>query len=221
MAKPPPPRRDPWLDIPAEDYEGHMGVVGQLPLLARLLGELVGRLRPRRLALPGCATGGGLEHVDPAVTRVVAAVDLNPRYLRILRRRHGRRLGSTLVTVCADLRRPCLDGGRFDLVHAALLFEYLPPAPLLATLAGWLAPGGVLAVVVQLESERSAPVSDTPFTSLRSLGGVMRLVPPGELERAARAAGLSPTESWREPLPRGKAFRVELYRRSGVTAPRA
>ena len=54
-----------WRDVPAAAYDGHMGhpAVDQSRLLADLLDELVGRLRPTRLLIPGVATGNGLERL--------------------------------------------------------------------------------------------------------------------------------------------------------------
>lgn len=63
--------RNPWLEIPAADYVGHMvgPEVGQLPVLSRLLREALEQFRPHDLLLLGCSTGNGLAHVDPTVTR--------------------------------------------------------------------------------------------------------------------------------------------------------
>ena len=65
---------NPWLAIPAADCEGPEGV-GQLAILANLLGQ---ELQPKRVLALGCATGNGFEKVDPAVTKHLMGVDLNP-----------------------------------------------------------------------------------------------------------------------------------------------
>lgn len=203
----------PWLDIPASDYEGHMGLdsVRQLQALSQLFAEVLAEVRPRRVAVPGCTTGNGFEHLDPGSTELLLALNLNPEYLRVARRRFAHRLPG-LVTVQADLRRPPVLPHAFDLVHCALVLEYLEPAPLLAEQARWLAPGGVLSVVLQLPSATSAPVSDTPYPSLRSLEPLMLLVPPELVDRVARASGLQALSAREVPLPRGKAFWVGCYR---------
>ena len=200
---------NPWLNIPAADYEGHMGspAVGQLAFLADIFRERYDRLRPARLLVAGCTTGNGLEHVDPAVTRRVAGVDLNPEYLRILRERHGARLDG-LETICADLGDCDFAPSAFDWIHCALLFEYLVPGPALARLATWLTPGGVLTAVLQLADDALPAISATPYGSLRRLDGFMRLVAPGDFRAAAAAAGLAPREETIERLPSGKRFLV-------------
>jgi SAM-dependent methyltransferase len=215
------PDPNPWLGISAADYEGHMGddSVLQLQALGQLFAEVVDAVRPRRLALPGCTTGNGLERLAPEACELVLAVDLNPEYVRTLRRRFARRLPG-LVTVLADLDRFALSPGSFDLVHCALLLEYLEPAAATAEMARWLAPGGVLSVVLQLPSGSSGPVSDTPYVSLKALAPILRLVPPAELDRLATAVGLTPEQAWRVHLPRGKAFQVALYRRRQSTTER-
>jgi hypothetical protein len=80
---------DPWLAIPAAEYEGHLGPEGadQLAPLGRIFAELYGESRPERLAILGCATGNGLEQVDPRITSRVVGVDLHPGYLEVARRR--------------------------------------------------------------------------------------------------------------------------------------
>jgi len=201
---------NPWLEIPADDYEGHMAQVGQLQALDRILAEVLAEVRPARLALPGCTTGNGLEHVDSDVTELVLGIDLNPRYLRTLQRRFGALRGLHLL--CADLARCSFRPAVFDLVHAALLLEYVDPGAVVPEMARWLRPGGTLSVVLQLPSKESAPVSETPYTSLKALAPLLHLVPPEELERIATGCGLSLERSWRVPLPRGKAFWVGMFR---------
>ena len=55
---------NPWLTLPLDDYEGHMGSadVNQLAPLADLFGEALAHLRPRSVAVLGVAGGNGLEH---------------------------------------------------------------------------------------------------------------------------------------------------------------
>jgi hypothetical protein len=47
----------PWLDIPLDDYEGHMSLptVGQAAMIADLLGRAIMRWSPARIAVIGCA----------------------------------------------------------------------------------------------------------------------------------------------------------------------
>jgi SAM-dependent methyltransferase len=206
-------RPSPWLDIPATDYEGHMGSpsVGQLTYLSAVFAEVLGRCTPRSLAVVGCATGNGFEHVGPGTVRTVG-LDLNPEYLEVARRRFADRLPG-LELLQADLSVPGPALGPFDLVHCALVLEYLDPAPAVNRLASWLAPGGVLSVVLQLPMPAHGPVSRTPFRSLESLAPSMRLVDPVQLGEMTLAAGLSCVQSRVDTLPSGKQFHVSCHRR--------
>ncbi len=200
---------NPWLSIPAADYEAHMaeGSVAQLQALNRIFhGDLL-RHRPRALLVAGCATGNGFEHIDPAVTKRVVGIDINPDYLAILRHRHAARLPH-LELVEADLVQATVHPAAFDLVHAALVLEYVDVAAAVERLASWVRPGGVLTVVLQEPSAEAPPVSRTAYPSLLALESLQRLVDPAELTARARAHGLVALDSSRVPLPQGKAFAV-------------
>lgn len=205
----------PWLTVPAADYEGHMGAAGvdQLAPLRTIFADVYARVHPARMALLGCCTGNGLDVIDTEHTRRVVAVDLNPDYLAVARQRHPR-LESITAWTCADLARCELDADGFDLIHAALLFEYTDPAPLLPRIARWLAPGGVLSIVVQLPGG-DASISDTGFASLQALQGLMRLVSPAELRELAARADLTEAASTIVPLARGKSFWAATFTRPG------
>ena len=76
--------KNPWLSIPIDDYEGHMGspAVAQLQPLSELFAGVLASSRPKSLAVFGCAAGNGFEHIDPSITERVVGVDINPAYLR-------------------------------------------------------------------------------------------------------------------------------------------
>jgi SAM-dependent methyltransferase len=204
----------PWLAIPAADYDGHMGAAGvdQLAPLRMIFADVYGRVRPVRMALLGCCTGNGLDVVDAERTRRFVGVDLNPDYLAVARQRHPH-LEPVAAWTCADVARCELDADGFDLIHAALLFEYIDPAPLLPRIARWLAPGGVFSVVLQLPGG-DASISATGFASLQALQGLMRLVSPAQLGEAAARAGLTETSAVVVPLARGKSFWAATFTRA-------
>ena len=94
----------------------------------------------------------------------------------------------------------------FDLVHAALIFEYVEWPVLLPRIAAALRPGGVLSVILQTPSASSPAVTPTPFTSLRKLESLFRFVEPTALVDAARGEGLNLHARHTEALPAGKSF---------------
>ncbi len=210
---------NPWLRVSAADYEGHMAHpdVGQLGFLAERFAVALRAGAPRRVALLGCATGNGLERVDPERVELLLGVDLNPEYLALTEARHRARFGERLVLRCADLGDPvvaaaALAPGGFDLIQAALLFEYLEPARLLPVLAGALSPQGRLTVLLQLPVAEHSAVTATPFTGVRVLEPLLRLRHPAGFAAAAEAAGLVGVGEETLALPTGKRFHESHWR---------
>jgi SAM-dependent methyltransferase len=195
---------NPWTIVPAADYERHMGPEGvdQLAPLSGLFQEAYLGAQPDRLLVVGSATGNGLEHVEPAVTRRIVALDVNLQYLGVCRQRFFH-LGPRLELFCTSAAAWRAPPRSFDLIHAALIFEYLHPEPLVAQLAGWLAEGGVVSVVLQL------PGGEAPAPGLKALEIILRaqkLVAPEELTALFAAHGLKPRRARTVPLKFGKSF---------------
>jgi hypothetical protein len=150
--------------------------------------------------------------VDRRLERVVA-VDINARYIEALKARFGAAL-QTLQTACADAADPKLDLPPIEMVHAALLFEYVTPAAVLANAYRWLVANGTLSVVLQLPVAGKPAVSVTAYRSLEALSPIMRLVAPEELRATAVAAGFVPSLSERIELETGKAFQFLVFERA-------
>ena len=205
---------NPWLTIPADEYVGHMSSpdVGQYQVLNRLLRDALGGVRPRSVLVLGCAMGNGFEHIDPAVTSRVVGVDINPGYLRRLVERFPHP-AFALDVRCFDLAAYTFEPAAFDLVHAALVFEYVEWPLLLPRVVGTLRPRGVLSVVLQRPSQATPAVTPTRFTSVRSLESVFRFVEPDDLVADATALGLHLESRCTERLESGKAFEVLRFRR--------
>jgi SAM-dependent methyltransferase len=182
-------RDNPWLGIPAADYEAHMSAVGQSAVLRAIFSGLYLERRPRRLAVLGCTTGRDLELVDPTTTERAVGIDVNGAYLAIARQRLAA-LGPRLTLIEADLLEVTLPPGELDLVHAALVVEYVDPLALLSRVHLWLAPGGVCSVVTQQLSPEVPAISDTGYASLRTLAGHMRLHDVASITTLARRCGL-------------------------------
>jgi SAM-dependent methyltransferase len=205
---------NPWLEIPADDYLGHMASpeVGQSQVLNRLFREALDGVRPRSLLVLGCAHGNGFEHIDPAVTSRVVGVDIHPGYLQRLRERFPAP-GFALDLRCADLSGSPFELGAFDLVHAALVLEYVDWSPALTRVAEALGSNGLLSVVLQLPSPTIPAVTPTRFRSLESLEAIFRFVDPEALTSRAGECGLSFDSGRREPLEAGKSFAVLRFRK--------
>ncbi len=203
---------NPWAVVPAADYERHMGPQGadQLAPLSAIFEEVYAAAQPDRLLVLGCATGNGLEHVNPAVTKRIVGVDVNLQYLGIARQRFIG-LGARLELYCSEAEKFRAAPGSFDLVHAALLFEYLHPEPLVRRIAEWLAPAGTCSVVLQLPGGAGP---EAPTKTMQIIQRAMRLVPPDELTRLFEHYGLPRKRTRTVPLKHGKSFWTGLFGRA-------
>ena len=206
---------NPWLDIDVADYLGHMHspAVNQGPILNELLREALQDLHPRTVLVVGCSDGNGLEHVDPAITRSVTALDINPVFLSRLADRFSDH-GFQLDVRCADLAGATFEPAAFDLIHAALIFEYVEWTGVLPRLVTSLSTQGSLSVVLQQPSPTTPAVTPSPYTRLQTLESVFRYVDPDTLITHATQLGLTLAARRNVPLPGAKAFDVLRFRRS-------
>jgi hypothetical protein len=204
---------NPWLALPLEDYEGHMGSAGvnQLVPLADLFGEALVRLRPRSVAVLGVAGGNGLQHIDGTLTSRVVGIDVNPGYLAATKDRFPDLRGLELH--CADLERDVLDVEPVSLVHAALVFEHAGMDRCLDNALSLVAAGGHLSVVLQLPSEALA-VTATAFTSMATLADDFTLIDPHQLRRVLAQRELRLTHQARLSLSTGKVFWSGYFERA-------
>jgi len=204
---------NPWLSIPASDYEGHMGSpsVRQLEFLSAIFGEILAEFRPASVLLLGCATGNGIERIEAGRVRRLIGLDINQDYLGICRERHGGRIPG-MELVCADVASFELEPASMDFIYAALFLEYVDPAVVVEKASRWLKPRGIFAVVLQLPGGTPGKVSETGFTSLKALEPVINLVHPEYLGRLVRSGGFSRVRSKRMKLESGKKFFAGVYR---------
>jgi hypothetical protein len=206
----------PWSVVQAVDYERWMGPEGldQLAPLSALFQEAVLAAQPDRLLLAGCATGNGLEHVDPSVTRRIVAVDLNLQYLGMARQRFFH-LGPSLELYNADVEGFRARPASFDLVHAGLVLEWLHPEVLVRRVVEWLAERGTCSVVLELAGGEG-PVPPTP--ALAAVTRAMRRVKPEELAELFETYGLGLRRQKEIPLRHGRRFWHGTFGRSAVEA---
>jgi ubiquinone/menaquinone biosynthesis C-methylase UbiE len=194
---------NPWLAVTAADYDGHMREIGQAQALEHIFAEAYARFSPRVLCVLGCGTGCGLSCVDPASTERVVAVDLNRKYLQLARRRNPQ-LEPVAEWKRAPVESLSFPARTFDMVHAALLLEYIEWRPAVVKIASWLKKGGVFSAVLQLP--RGRMITPTRYRTIPLLQPVHRLVPPREFLACARRIGLDPVYTREIPLPGGKRF---------------
>ena len=208
---------NPWLRIPAEHYEGHMAAIGQSAVLRDLFSLVYAERRPLRLAILGCGTGSDLQQVDPAVTEVVVGVDINPDYLEIAKGRSSA-LGPRLHLVCGDVLTAELPPVQLDLVHAALLLEYVDQVSLFQRMYQWLSPDGACSVITQEPVPGVAAVSRTEYESLQSLAGQMSLRSADEVAILAGRAGFRLLRKRAVNLPSGKSLVNSIFDKVSAAA---
>ena len=211
--------QNPWLQIPAEDYEGHMSApnVAQLQMLNKIFADVLNEIQPKSIAVLGCTTGNGFEHlINKKIERIVG-VDINPDYISICKKRFQKKL-SKLKLICTDLNEAEFPDSSFDLIHAALVFEYVEVESLLSKISHWLKPRGILSVVLQLPSEISAPVSETQYQSVKVLSPLIKLVDPEEFSEKARKYKLKEVKNYKIKLQSGKSFLVIIFKQNNVRA---
>ena len=206
--------KNPWLQIPASDYEAHMALpeVAQAQALSSLMESALTQYTPASLAVFGCTTGNGFEHIDVTYTRRVVGADINPAYLAVLEARFAGRI-PCLELIADDIAAPEFRIDPVMMVFAGLVFEYVDVARAVHSISRCLAPGAILVAVLQLPSVESGPVTPTRYKSLELLAPIMKLVAPAELSAVCGDVGLRPIKTDTIPLKKGKAFFVGFYRK--------
>jgi SAM-dependent methyltransferase len=197
---------NPWLAIPLEDYEGHMGPAGvrQLTTLAELFRCALEHPPPESVAILGVAGGNGLEEIDQAITKKIVGVDINQRYLDEVRQRFDTLPGLELH--CRDLANPDFRLAPVALVHAALIFEHAGLGVSLTNALSLVAPGGRLSVVLQRPSAAEPGVASTNYASMQTLKKDFALIDPGEFQRILERQGFQMVRQENRALPMGKAL---------------
>ncbi len=187
-----------------------MRAVGQDRVLREAFARAVAETRPARVAVLGCTAGEDLAQLDPNRTKLAVGVDINPEYLRLAGTRL-QRLGEHLRLIRGDVADVELPPGSYDLIHAALLLEYVAPDLLFRRVHDWLGPSGVLSVVIQEPVQGLAPVSDVGFDGLQSLAAHMTLRTAPEVAELAGAAGFVVAAKRTVSLPTGKQLTSLLF----------
>jgi SAM-dependent methyltransferase len=205
---------NPWTIVPASDYERHLGpdALDQLAPLAGLFQEAYLATQPDRVLVLGCATGNGLDAIDPGVTQRVVGVDVNLQYLGVARQRFFH-LGAKLELFCSEAEKFRSAPESFDLVSAALIFEYASPQLLVPRIAEWLAPKGTCAVVLQLPGGEAPP---PPSKAMAIIEKAARSVDPAELSALFERSGLAARRARTVPLKGGKSFWTALFSRTAA-----
>ncbi len=204
---------NPWLTIPASDYEGHMSLpeVAQAQALNSMMHSALQMYTPESLAVVGCATGNGFEHIDTSITQRVVAIDINFKYLSILSDRFSQTIPS-LELMNVDISTPEFTTEPVAAVFAALVFEYVDVQSSLLNIKKSLTENGVFVAVLQEPNSKVASVTPTPYESLKRLSPIMNLVESKKFSNLCERLGFMEINQAQEHLKSGKKFWVGTYR---------
>jgi cyclopropane fatty-acyl-phospholipid synthase-like methyltransferase len=200
---------NPWLSIPLAEYEGHMALpeIGQAEMLAGELEFAVRQYSPKSVAVIGCAGGNGLDRlVESGIERIVG-IDINPAYVKTVRRRFRSRIPGLELHV-ADIQSMLPQIAPVDLIFAALILEYVDVPMTMRSFQKLCAPDGALVVILQAASPNVEKTSPSPYKSIQLLAPAMRLLEQGDVQERATAAGFSLASSRIVSLRSGKDFMV-------------
>lgn len=208
---------NPWLQIPSNEYEEHMSAphVQQLQILNEIFRKVLDQFNPRSICILGCTNGNGFEHLIGRDLETIIGVDINYRYLAECRAWFAEDLPA-LNLVCANIDEFEIPNSNLNLIHAALIFEYVDVKKLLTKISGWLNYGGVLSVVLQMPGDSSEPVSETEFESIKKLSSVIKLVDVKEFVYWAEKNSLNEIYSSYVHLQKGKKFFVGYFKKMEI-----
>ncbi len=209
-----PDMRNPWRDVPLDQYEKHMAEqkIYQLQELNRLMERQLNGYDVHSVAILGVAGGNGLEHIAAGQYKTIVGVDINENYLNTCWRRYPQ-LQSCLQLLCVDLRQSEISLPQVDLVVADLILEYIGMGAFFHCLA--VVKPEIVSCVVQ-QNQKEAFVSPSPYSQgLQKVEDIHQDIDPAELVALMKGSGWSVILREEIPMPNGKRlirldFRLKL-----------
>lgn len=118
--------KNPWEEIPLDDYENHMKLdsVMQLQAMNEMMKGQFDAYPISSVMILGVAGGNGLEHVPKDKLKKVYGVDINASYLKEVARRYSD-LDGVLECICTNLIFESDKLPKADMIIANLLIEYI------------------------------------------------------------------------------------------------
>lgn len=209
---------NPWLRVALKDYELHMSseFVQQSGALADLLERAVALRKPRSIAILGIAGGNGLDRLRSSALHRIVGVDVNPTYLKVVRKRYSDL--DTLELHRFDLSRQAIHVESVDLVHAALIFEHAGIGLCLQNAVSLVSKGGALSIVLQLAgSSTASAVGGSGIASIERLAPHFKLVDPALLQHALGAHSFTLQHEEVRLLVAGKRLWLGMFVRLGAS----
>lgn len=204
--------RNPWEEIPLSAYEAHMSLasVMQLQTLDEMTQDQFDAYSISSVAIFGIAGGNGLGRIPNDKFVKLYGVDINPSYLRAVKRRYPN-LDGLLECLCIDLMEQAEQLPNADMVIANLVIEYIGYG-CFQTAIRQVDPKYV-SCIIQINTE-DGWVSDSPYLHL--FDGLERI--HHQMEERALIKAMSdidyhPIKTLERPLPNGKKLtRIDFER---------
>lgn len=194
-----------WLDISISDYVNHMSSpeVGQYQLINESFKTVLNKYNPKKIFVPGCTIGNGFEHINWDNVENVTALDINPNFLTLLSNLYPDEKKLELIN--KDLLK-FNSGKKFDLIFAALIFEYVDLALSLTRIRTMMDKHSILFSIIQLPAENQSKVSKTSYKSLERLSAYMNLISTEKFDNEIKNSGLNIISGIQKTLGNGKSF---------------
>jgi ubiquinone/menaquinone biosynthesis C-methylase UbiE len=200
--------KNPWTNIPAEEYEKHMSEVGQLQLINSTFKHYFDLYHPKDIVVLGATTGNGFENIKNKINSITA-IDINGDYLLELKNRFPNL--THLSTICGDIQNLKSNNLSSDFIYAALIFEYVDLNKTILNIKNWLKGQGKLVTVLQMPNEKISVVSPTQFKNLEQLSEIMKLVDISYFEEVMNENNFTKEESKITTLQSGKQFYISVH----------
>lgn len=164
---------------------------------------ILNKYNPARIFVPGCTIGNGFEHINWKQVENVTALDINAEYLCMLRSNFQEK---KLEIINEDLLKYNPVGKKYDLIFAALVFEYIDLSKSLTGLKNMMNKSSVLVSIIQLPHRYQNKVTLTKYKSLEKLNPIMNLLNAEKFKAALNESGLHIISEKEINLETGKSF---------------
>jgi len=200
--------KNPWTNIPIEEYEKHMSEVGQLQLFNSAFKHYFDLYHPKDIIVLGATAGNGFENIKHK-TDSITAIDINNDYLLELKKRFPDL--AHLSIICGDIQHLKSNNLSSDFIYAALIFEYVDLCKTILNIRNWLKNEGKLITVLQMPNENISTVSPTKFKSIEQLSEKMKLIDITYFEEVMNENNLKKEESKIITLQSSKQFYISVH----------
>jgi hypothetical protein len=178
--------------------------VMQYQLINECFRDVLNKYEPKKIFVPGCTIGNGFENIKWEHIDSITALDINPEYIIALRNRYPDE--KKLILVNEDFNKYNPGKNKFDLIIAALFFEYVELSESLLKLKSMMIKTSILFSMIQLPDEKQNKVTMTQYKSLEKLSQIMNLNSAEKFKKEQDKCGLYIISEIQKTLESGKSF---------------